>query len=220
MNALAADIRTRLTAIAQWLAQPWRAWATFCVVLIVAGVSFLLPGTIEDRIRYSGLLFQLLGIGTVVALLRDKRRTFKRKGLLEQFRQWFSALPHFRLKSYTISLSTITSSSAVGSATLSVWRRAAVSASLEERLTAIEANVETLKQDLESASRRLQVSSDRLATEINEERRARESTDAAIRELVEKFAVEGLHVEAAGLFWLILGIVFATIPGELAKWFA
>ena len=60
-------------------------------------------------------------------------------------------------------------------------------------------------------------STDRLATELNTERHAREATDSAIREQIEKFAAEGLHIEAAGLFWLILGIVLATIPAELAK---
>ena len=220
MSALVTDIRTWLSAIARWLAQPWRAWGTVGVVLVVAGLSWLLPGTVEDRIRYCGLVLQLLGIATVVALLRDKRRTFKRQSLLEQFQQWLSARPRFRPKGHIISVSGIGSSSAVGTATLSVWRRAVASAPLEERLSAIEANVETLKQDLESTSRRLQMSFDRLATELTEERRTRESTDTAIRDQVEKFAAEGLHVEAAGLLWLILGIVLATVPGELATWIA
>ena len=224
MPSFLADIRSWLVAIVRWLVRPWRAWGTVGVVVgtvgVVVGVAALswqLPGTPEDRVRYCGLALQLLGVATVVALLQDKRRTFSRQSLVEQFTQWLAVRPRFRPKAQTISMSGASSSSAIGSATLSIWRHAAQSAPVEDRVTALEGNIETLKQDIESATKRAVESAGRLATELNAERQAREATDSAIRSQIEKFAAGGLHIEATGLVWLIFGIVLATIPTELAK---
>ena len=217
MLSFLVDIRSWFVAIFRWLVRAWRAWGAVGVVGGVAAISSLLPGTPEDRIRFCGLALQLLGVATVVALLQDKRRTFNRESLFEQLTQWLAARPRFRPKWHTISLSCVSTSSATGSANLSVWRRAAPSAPVEDRVSALEGNIETLKQDIESATERAVQSAGRLATELNTERQARDATDAAIRSQIEKFAAGGLHIEAAGLFWLILGIVFATIPAELAK---
>ena len=217
MPSFLVDIRNWLVAIVRWLAQPWRAWGAVGVVVGVAAISWLLPGTPEDRIRYCGLALQLLGVATVVALLQDKRRTFNRQSLFKQLTQWLAARPRFRPTGHTISLSGVFTSSATGSATLSVWRHAAPSAPIEDRVAALEGNIETLKQDIESATKRSIESAGRLATELNTERQAREATDAAIRSQIEKFAAGGLHIEAAGLVWLILGIVLATVPAELAN---
>lgn len=217
MRSFLVDIRRWLAAIVRWLLQPWRAWVAVGVVIGVAAIASLLPGMPEDRIRYCGLALQLLGVATVVALLQDKRRTFNRQGLFEQFTQWFVARPRFRPKGQTISLSGVAASSATGSATLSVWRHAAPSAPVEDRVAALEGNIEALKRDIESTTKRTVDSASRLTEELNCERQARVATDSAIRSQLEKFAAGGLHIEAAGLAWLILGIVLATIPAELAK---
>jgi hypothetical protein len=38
---------------------------------------------------------------------------------------------------------------------------------------------------------------------------------------LEKLGAGGLHIEMMGVFWLVLGVVLATVPGEIAavlKW--
>jgi hypothetical protein len=65
-----------------WILDGWRVWAPLAVVFLLAATGSLLPGSPEDHARYIGVVLQLLGIGTVVHGLRDRRRLFQRPSLL------------------------------------------------------------------------------------------------------------------------------------------
>ena len=219
MPTLLADIARFVIAYAKWVSSFRRIWVALGVVAVAAALSALIPAKPEDQIRYCGLLLQLLGVGTVVALLADKTTTFGRLGPLAYLRERISARPRFRPQSQTIALSGVAASTAIGSAHLSVWRNPAAGASVEDRLAAMEGNVEGLKQDLQWNAQQNRQVSDQLRTQMDTERATRQSSVTAVEQRLERFGAGGLHIEAAGLLWLVVGIVLATVPLEIAKLF-
>src|SRR3546814_4179733 len=74
-----------LRALWFWLTEPRHFWlATFVVALAL--VFALRRGTTEPEIRISGLLLQILGIGTVAWGIRETRALFGRPTLVAESR--------------------------------------------------------------------------------------------------------------------------------------
>lgn len=210
------DVGRFIAANCRWLLSMWRLWGTVAVVLLVGATCALLPGKPDDQIRYCGLILQLLGVSTVVALLQDKTRTMGRLGLLAHIQGKWVARPRFRPKTHIICVGGTASSTALGSAHVSAWGRASDSASDQERIAILEANTESLRDDIAWHAKQAEQTSQRLSTELDEERKARGQSVSAVESKLDKLGAGGLHIEAAGLFWLLLGIVLATIPTEVA----
>lgn len=190
--------------------------------MFVALIGSQLPGNVDDRVRYCGLTLELLGIFTVVSGLRDKRRIFKRPSLLEHVCSWLARRPRWATRTHTISLSGVASATAFGTAMLSGWRGASPDTSVEARLAALEAKVETLRTEQAGTSKELQEETRKKTEAVDSERQARESADQDIRTQLETLGAGSLHLETAGLFWLVLGVGLATAPTEVAialAWF-
>ena len=217
MLTLVRDIRVWIVANARWVVSAWRVWSALAVVAAIGAVALLLAERAEDAFRYSGLVLQLLGVATVVAVLRDKRRVFDRPSLIDHFKYWLTARPRFRPKPHVIAVSGVASAFAAGSATVTTWRECGVDAPLDERIAVLESNVATLRNELSVDRTRTREDATKVSTALGQEVHAREAADNTIRQRVEAFGAGGLHIEATGLFWLILGIVLATIPAEIAQ---
>ncbi len=211
-----------IVAVAHWIADAWRVWGALAVAMFVALIGSQLPGTVDDRVRYCGLALELLGIFTVVSGLREKRLLFKRPGLLDHVCSWLARRPRWGARTQTLSASLFANAQAFGTAKLSVWQGTSPEASAEARLAALEANVETLRTEHSETSKELQEEIRKRADAVDSERLARESADRDIRTQLETFGAGSLHLETAGLFWLVLGVALATAPTEVASalaWF-
>jgi uncharacterized protein YjeT (DUF2065 family) len=217
VQSLLSDIARYVVALGRWLGSFHRIWLALAVPCGALALSALIPAKPDDQLRYCGLALQLLGVGTVIALLRDKSATFGRLGFLAYFRERFAARPRFRPPTTTISVSGVSSSSAVGNAHGFAWHGPAPAASPDERITMLEHNVETLRKNLDWHSQQYRQADAQLQTELSAERQSRQASVAAVEQRLERFGASGLHIEAAGLFWLVLGIILATIPSEIAK---
>jgi len=102
-----------------------------------------------------------------------------------------------------------------------VWRGAPPDASVEARLAALEANLATLRIEQAETAKESQEATRKTNEAVDAERRVRESAVTALRAQLEGLGARGLNVEMMGVFWLILGVVLATVPGEIAavlKW--
>lgn len=205
-----------IRALAHWLMEAWRVWVTVVIVVLVAIVASQLPVSVADRVRYCGLTFQLLGILTVVSGLRDKRRLFNRPSLVENIRRWLSRHPRWGAKPHTIFDAGTVSISLSDSARASVWRGAPPDASVEARLAALEANLATLRTEQAETAKEFQEATRKTNETVDLERRAWGSTVAALRVQLEGLGAGGIHVEMMGVVWLLLGVVLATVPGEIA----
>ena len=209
-------------ALAYWLVEAWRVWVPVLLVVLVLTIASQLPLSLADSmLRYCGLTFQLLGILTVVSGLRDKRRLFNRPSLVENIRRWINRRPRWGAKPQTILVAGTGSISVSGSARLSVWRGAPPDAPVEARLAALEANLATLRIEQAETAKESQEATRKTNEAVDAERRVRESAVTALRAQLEGLGARGLNVEMMGVFWLILGVVLATVPGEIAavlKW--
>jgi len=200
-----------------WILDGWRVWAPLAVVFLLATTGSLLPGSPEDHARYIGVVLQLLGIGTVVHGLRDRRRLFQRPSLLSHIRTWFSGRPRLNPKPHVIHVASGNVVASGSTAKISVWRGAPPDSSLDARIDALQANLETLRTEHADTSRELRDEVRVRAEQVDLERRARETAIGDIRSRVDTLGAGGLHIESAGLFWLIVGVVLGTVPGEIAS---
>jgi hypothetical protein len=217
VQSLFNDIAKYVGALGIWIGSFRRIWLAIAVPCGVLALLYLYPLDWGDRFRYCGLVLQLLGVGTVIYLLRDKSATFGRLGFLAYFRERFAALPKFRPTIKTISASGVSSTSASGFAHGFVWHNLISSASPEERITILEKNVETLRTNLDLHAQKYRLVDQRLQTELSAERQSRIASVASVEQRLERFGASGIHIEAAGLFWLVLGIILATVPVELVN---
>ena len=103
-----------------------------------------------------------------------------------------------------------------GSARASIWSGVPEGAAIEQRVEAIEKNVQRVRDDLSAH----QGESDKRARahdkELKRERAEREAADKAINEKIKETETGGLKLNAAGIWWLFFGTVCSTFPGELA----
>ena len=213
---LIQDLKPWLRGLARWLMEARRAWFPLVVVALVLFAASLVPVPVADRIRYGGLVFQLLGILAVVSGLRNKRRLFNRPSLIEHVRRWLTRRPRWGARPQVVGAAAMLSASASVSAKASVWRGAKTDAPVEARLAALEANLLTLREEQTETAQELRQSARRTDEAVISERRARESAVTLLRSQLEGFGVGDLHVEMIGAFWLVLGVVLATIPSEIA----
>jgi len=214
---LIQNLRRFVTALAHWLAEAWRFWVPVLIVVLALTVASRLSLSLaEPVLRYCGLAFQLLGILTVVSGLRDKRRLFNRPSLVENIRGWMNRRPRWGAKPQTIWVAGTAEGSASCSAKGSVWRGAPPDASVEARLATLEANVATLRAEQAETAKEFQEATRKVNEAVGVERLARESAITALRLQLEGLGAGGIHVEMMGVFWLVVGVVLATVPSEIA----
>jgi len=86
---------------------------------------------------------------------------------------------------------------------------------LEQRVTALEDKVNLYDGRFHDLDKQLAATTNALQSNISGERDARMQADRLTREQLEAFSVGGIYIDIAGLFWLIFGILFATVPQEI-----
>jgi hypothetical protein len=199
-----------------WLLEPAPVWIACVVVLVVLLMCTYLAPSREVGIRYAGLTLELAGIATVAVGLRDKWHTFDRPSAKDLVIAWWKRMPGFSPRTYVH----------VGSANITLgglsaqaygWHGAAPNSPVEQRIDALERNVEALQRLVVEARTEIRQQADQLNSKISAEERARRDADQALHARLEEFGVGGMHVEAIGLFWLVSGLILGSLPAELAR---
>ncbi len=96
--------------------------------------------------------------------------------------------------------------------------KAGPDASYEQRLTILEKEVDRLRERRERDQVAVGKRFDRVEANLTNERAERTKDYAALKEKVEDFAVGGLHLEVVGLAWLVVGVLFSTLPECSVAW--
>lgn len=209
--------------MAIWIGRAWRVWGVLAVVVFVAGIGSILPGTLDDRIRIAGMTLELLGIFTVAFGLKEKRVLFQRPSLLDRLRTWFKSRPRFGTQNISASITGvggIGSASAFGRA--SVWLGTPPNASVEIRLATLEANILRLREEQSEIEKRVHEETRHRNEALKAEREERQTVTRELRTQLDTFGAGNLDIEAAGIFWLVVGVMLATASPEIAKglkWF-
>lgn len=211
-----------LRAIAHWLWDGREGWGPLLIAVGIVIAASSITKVLDDGLRYAGLILQILGVVTVAIGLRDRRQTFQKLGLPRLFLQWLARFPRYAPKPHIISAQGIASASAVGSAYGFGWHGVPDNATVEDRLVALQKNLDTVKQLALDAQKQAQVEAAKLDSKLEAERREREASDRALGAKLESVGAGNLHLEGAGVFWLIVGVVLGTAPNEMAAlvgWF-
>lgn len=211
-----------LRAIAHWLWDGREGWGPLLIAVGIVIVASSITKVLDDGLRYAGLILQVLGVVTVAIGLRDRRQTFQKPGLPRLFLQWLVRFPRYAPKPQIVSAQGIASESAFGSAYAFGWQGVPDNATVEDRLVVLQKNLDTVKQLALDAKKEAQVEAAKLNSQLEAERREREAADRALGGKLESVSAGNLHLEGAGVFWLIVGIVFGTAPSEIATvvgWF-
>ncbi|MFV1921304.1 MAG: hypothetical protein ACMZ63_01660 [Methylotenera sp.] len=210
------DLWIYLRRIKGWLGRAKLLWIALGLLVAITLGSYQLSSKPEVSFRYSGLILQILGVLTVAISLAGKKSTFSLPSYLDSFKSWLGDIPRFRQKS-TVSGAFGSSSSLSGVLGYATgWRKAGPKASLKERVDVLETNIQGLINANSSEHQYVRDEFSKVEMKLNSERQERETADLEINNLIKSFGTETLHIEAVGIFWLILGITYTTVPLELS----
>ena len=200
-----------------WMAEIPTFWTCVAVLGVVTAGCLSSTKVPDDGLRYAGLLLQLLGVGVVAYTLRGRGKLFGKEPVLTFAVGWLRRAPRFRPRHIILEASGSSQANASASAEATVWRGPRLEQSLEAQLDAIRENMATLRQQLERAEYRSSQKVAELYNAIESERAQRSSQLQETKKTLEILATDSLYLEVAGLAWLVVGIVLATVPQELAK---
>ena len=210
-----------LRATLQWATSPWPVrfliGVGFCL-LAGFGFSVLLSppaDRLQDLLRFAGLFLQVLGIGTIVAGVQAKSNAFELGRAVERFSEWWKAAPFRSQKAQVVGVGGIAaaSSSVEGYGTVTI----PPNVTLEERIKLLEDRVSGIEAEARTARRESRAFVEVLRKADESERAAREKGDAEILEKMKNISVGGIDIEWRGVLWILLGVIFATIPQEIAR---
>jgi len=210
------SLRPAINAFCVWVLKARRLVDLIGVVGIVvtAVIAFLLPGGVDDRVRYAGLILQLLGIVTVAFGLHTRRRLFNRPGFMDELHALKAQFPWPRR---TQPIAVGAAAIVEASLTFKITARRAGD-SVEDRLAALEEDLKTLRGEQAETSKELQQERTKRSEALSLERQSREAALREIETRLDTLGAGGLHLERTGLVWLFLGVLLGTIPSEIAKW--
>jgi len=206
---------SRLKAIWPWLVDAkyaWRALAVICVSLIIS----LRPHTTEPVIRITGLVLQLLGVGTVIWGISETRALFGHPSFLNKIKIWLGRFPLLRHEvvfgAVNITLPML-SAHGRGYSTCGPGNNPTIQA----RIDALEKNVLLIHERINQTQQEMDEEFRKINTAIKHEEDARKTDDKSILEKLEAKGTGGVHISAIGASWLFIGLILSTAAIEIAE---
>lgn len=216
MKDLIANTWRWVCSVGRWLREAWLFWLT----LVVLGLCALpvLYRRSEPSVRIAGTALQVLGTLVVAVDIWRALQDFGRPNYIQRFAGWLTRFPRWKPRVMSISGTLRGGSSSMSGGRLTAWHGVSDPENIKGRLSALEANLGTVRQHVEESDARLTSSLSVLKSEVEAERVARESGDSALHSKLEAIRLDGLDWAAAGFVWVIVGTVVAGLSTELAAW--
>jgi len=209
-------IQLWLKSIFQWLVE----WKYFCLGLLVVAVPVffgLRYGADEATIRITGMVLQLLGIGTVAWGIHTTRKEFGHPSIFAVWHQRLSRFPSFGKRVVT-GTAHITLPGMTGTGRSHPSVSAGPEATIEARVQALEENLQIVHDRVRQTQNEMDQGFRKYSEALKQEEQVRDKEDQNIRAKLEATETGGLHISAMGAFWLFVGVTMSTVPVELAKW--
>jgi hypothetical protein len=195
----------------------WLAIGLPVLCYFVASVSaHVWSRSAEDILRYSGALLEIAGIVTVAVGLLDLQDLFNRQTLWAAILAYFKTLPRWRPR-LTVSPLPDASSSIGFKARAHGNVRLPPDATIEQRLRALEEQIENLSHAVHDNLATLDERTINQEKALKEEQRERRSEVESARKLIDVAVAGDLGFEIVGLLWLSLGLVVSTFAPEIAN---
>ena len=190
-----------------------------CVLGLAAALGYILWGGPvtegEPRVRYAGLVLQLLGILTVAMGVSQTRTLFRRPGMRAAAAQWFSRHPKLIPRPIAGSLNT-TLEGLTANVHLRGSAAARLSSSLEDRINELGTELKRIEQLVTDASAQLRQADAQLREGLDSEVMARTAEVSRVSAILESAQTGGLNLTMAGAIWLFFGAILGSLSVELA----
>jgi len=200
--------------ILYWLKTPYLLWFT---IVVIAGsmIQVLYISSSEASFRITGLILQLFGIATVAYGIHETRKIFKHPSYFSLAKDWLKRFPKFGGRIRLLS-SNIQATTTAGKARCNVWMNAK-DGSNDERIKALEVNLESVNKRLCEAQNQIDQSDRKNEQDLKNEHDVRTKADREILDKIEAIETGGIYISAMGIVWLFAGVIISSVPSELSK---
>lgn len=207
---------SRIRAVWFWLAEARHAGLAVGVVFVALAVT-LRPNTPEPVIRLTGLVLQLLGVGTVIWGIAETRAFFGHPSYIGKAKSWISRFPLMRRN--------IVLSGGAGSFSTSTCKARGYvtqgpggpNPTNEARIQALEKNIALLHDRISETQKEMDEEFGNAIAALRDEERARIAEDQMLHEKLEATGTGGVHISAIGALWLFIGVILSTAGIEIAQ---
>lgn len=214
-----SQLRSWTRRLGTWLLKPWPVWLGLAALAALYIVCAQLSCAAEVRMRYTGMLLELMGIWTVARGLQQTRNLFKKPSLRAALTSWLSAFPRWRTNTGILAGTAHMSLEGMR-AQLSFTVGPPLNATIEQRVAALETNLQNVNGAFHASRREFEEKIATQETELKREQRERVEADGKLSKLLQEGIAGGLEIERLGLVLFILGLLFSTASTELARLFA
>ena len=205
-----------LKAILHWLVE-WRLFYLGFLVVAAPATFIVFVSAGEAAIRYTGMVLQLLGIGTVAWGIHTTRIEFGHPSVFAAWRKRLNRFPPFGGRVVTGSIQ-ITLPAGTVSARGYSSVVAGANATIDERVQALEENLKLVNDRVSQTQNEMDQEFRRQCDALKQEQQVRSDEDQHIHAKMESIETGGLHISAMGALWLFIGVIMSSIPSELAGW--
>ena len=206
----------RFRSLVPWLAEGKHVWLAGGISAVALALA-LRPGASEPLIRWTGLVLELLGIGTVVWGIAETRAFFGHTPALTAAIAWMGRFP-WRKRNIVLAATGIASATAFANVRGHVTHGAGLNPTLEARLDALDKNITAIHDRITNAEREMDEQFSKTKEDLATEISSRNAEDERTRKMLETTATGGVHISAIGAVWLFVGLVLSTAAPEVAAW--
>jgi len=207
-----------------WLKRLW-AWAKekeallfwFNIVMLILLLYAFMPPSSETRLRFVGLIFQICGVLIAAWGLLDIRKLFELPTIRQITREWFRRFPPFRPKSKHVTVEMGTGHYSLTGYAPDIWIGAGPTASIEQRLSVLEDNLQRVNQKTVDIQNQLNSEVRAHKEALAQASRSLKQTAEDIHHKLELTETSGLQLSFVGLVWLGVGLIISTIPNEIIR---
>jgi len=160
-------------------------------------------------------VLQLLGVATVAWGISETRALFGRPSLSHRIIVWLNRFPLWR-RNIVIELQGIAATASVGRASAHVVHSAAIDATIEARVAALEKNIASVHDRIGEIHRETREELQNLVVAVSREERGRLAEDEQLRRTLEAASTGGIHISAIGALWIFVGLILSTAAPEIA----
>lgn len=218
---MVSPVRSRINAFFLWLAEPTYIWVTLTGVVILGGLMsialYIDCFEAEPTIRWTGMVFQLLGIGTIMEGIREARSPFQGSATPSRFKSWFDRFPFRSRKAYTPPPPEDWERPMPPTARPLARHEPRTDASVPERISALEQSLSSIEGELIRTQSNLDEHASRSLAALENERHARRIDDDDLRATLEQASTGGMQLSSVGTVWLLIGVVMASTSFELSQ---
>jgi hypothetical protein len=193
-------------------------WIFLLPLAGIIAVASALPYCLADRVRIAGYLLTLAGIALVAIGIGDTRKLFGRPSTMSGIKRWWRSglsLIFPGPDQVARPAAAARGGSTVGGSLTTASVRGPRS-SLAQRVAVLEEDHRLLRERLDKAKQEVLAEVESVQESVDDERRARTEADQKISHQLTEFSVGGLHLEAVGVVWLIIGETCSSLPEGVA----